>query len=280
MRKLLSANFSRLWRSKIFWLLEAVCFVFGVFVYTLVAINTRNLGQGWLEYNAHAYFYLPILFIAVVIAIFACFYIGTDYSDGTLRNKLIVGHSRAGIYLSYFLTATIVALLLVAAYLLAVPVVGLPFSGSAVITCVELQPWRIMNFILVIIEYTALFVLLSMLDSNKARNVVISLLVAVSVIMIGMMLYGRYAQPEFVNHVVALPDGGIELKQGAANSKYLSGTTRTVVEWFTLILPSGSVMLSLDRNLDFDWRNPVLSVILIVVLTSIGIWLFKKKDIR
>ena len=116
--------------------------------------------------------------------------------------------------------------------------------------------------------------------SNKARNVVISLLVAVSVIMIGMMLYGRYAQPEFVNHVVALPDGGIELKQGAANSKYLSGTTRTVVEWFTLILPSGSVMLSLDRNLDFDWRNPVLSVILIVVLTSIGIWLFKKKDIR
>lgn len=280
MRKLLSANFSRLWRSKILWLLEAVCLAFGVFVYILVAINTRNLGQGWLEYNAHAYFYLPILFIAVVIAIFACFYIGTDYSDGTLRNKLIVGHSRAGIYLSYFLTATIVALLLVAAYLLAVPVVGLPFSGSAVITCVELQPWRIMNFILVIIEYTALFVLLSMLDSNKARNVVISLLVAFSVIMVGMMLYGRYAQPEFVNHVVALPDGGIELKQGAANSKYLSGTTRTVVEWFTLILPSGSVMLSLDRNLDFDWRNPVLSVILIVVLTSIGIWLFKKKDIR
>lgn len=260
--------------------MEGFCFGFGVFAYILVAINTRNLGQGWLEYNAHAYFYLPILFIAVVIAIFACFYIGTDYSDGTLRNKLIVGHSRAGIYLSYFLTATIVALLLVAAYLLAVPVVGLPFSGSAVITCVELQPWRIMNFILVIIEYTALFVLLSMLDSNKARNVVISLLVAFSVIMVGMMLYGRYAQPEFVNHVVALPDGGIELKQGAANSKYLSGTTRTVVEWFTLILPSGSVMLSLDRNLDFDWRNPVLSVILIVVLTSIGIWLFKKKDIR
>lgn len=280
MRKLLFANFSRLWKNKVFWVLEGFCFGFGVFAYILVAINTRNLGQGWLEYNAHAYFYLPILFIAVVIAIFACFYIGTDYSDGTLRNKLIVGHSRAGIYLSYFLTATIVALLLVAAYLLAVPVVGLPFSGSAVITCVELQPWRIMNFILVIIEYTALFVLLSMLDSNKARNVVISLLVAFSVIMVGMMLYGRYAQPEFVNHVVALPDGGIELKQGAANSKYLSGTTRTVVEWFTLILPSGSVMLSLDRNLDFDWRNPVLSVILIVVLTSIGIWLFKKKDIR
>ena len=78
-----------------------------------------------------------------------------------------------------------------------------------------------------------------MLDSNKARNVIISLLIAASVLIVGMMLYGRYSQPEFVNHVVVLPDGGIELKQGAANSKYLSGSIRTVVEWFTLIIPSG-----------------------------------------
>ena len=137
-----------------------------------------------------------------------------------------------------------------------------------------------MNYAFVIIEYTAMFVLLSILDSNKARNVIISLLVAFSVIIIGMMLYGRLSQPEFVNHVVVLPDGGIELKQGAANSKYLSGSIRTVVEWFTLILPSGSVMLSLDRNLGFDWRNPVISVVLIAFLNAIGIQLFKKKDIK
>lgn len=280
MRKLLSANFSRLWRSKIFWVLEAISFAIGIFVYTLVAINTQNLGQGWLEYNAHAYFYLPFLYIAAVIAVFACFYIGTEHSDGTLRNKLIVGHSRTGIYLSYYFTTATVALLLVAAYYLTIPLVGLPFSGSAVISCVELQPWRIMNYAFVIIEYTAMFVLLSILDSNKARNVIISLLVAFSVIIIGMMLYGRLSQPEFVNHVVVLPDGGIELKQGAANSKYLSGSIRTVVEWFTLILPSGSVMLSLDRNLGFDWRNPVISVVLIAFLNAIGIQLFKKKDIK
>lgn len=280
MRNLIFANFSRLWKSKIFWLLNIFCFSFGVFSYTLVAVNTRNLGQGWLEYNAHTYFYLPFLFIAIVIAIFSCFYIGTDYSDGTLRNKLIVGHSRTGIYLSYFLTTTIVAMLFVSAYLLAALIVGIPFSGRAVIACVELQPWRVMNYILVIVEYTALFVVLSMLDSNKARNVVIGLLVAASVILLGMMLYSRYVQPEFVKHVVVLPDGGIELKQGAENSEYLSGSIRTVVEWITLILPSGSVMLSLDKTLGFDWRNPIISVIMIFVLNSIGIQLFKKKDIK
>lgn len=280
MRKLLSANFYRLWKSKLFWLLEGICFGFGAFAYVLTAINTRNLGQGWLEYNAHAYFYMPILFIAVVIAVFSCFFIGTDYSDGTIRNKLAVGHSRADIYISFLLTAAAASIMFAAAYLLAVLMVGLPLSGSAVITHVELQPWRILNYTLVILEYTALFVLLSMMDSYKARNVVISLFIAAAVIMLGMMAYGRYSEPEFENHVAALPDGGVELKKGLPNSKYLTGTVRTIAEWITLILPSGSVMLSLDRNFSFDWRNPVISVFLIMTLTVIGIHLFKKKDIK
>lgn len=279
MRKLLLANFSRLWKSKIFWLLEIFCFAFGVFSYTLVAINTRNLGHGWLEYNAHTYFYLPIMFLPAIIAIFSCFFIGTDYSDGTIRNKLIVGHSRSSIYLSYLLTTSIAVIFFVVAYLFAVIIVGLPLCGSAVITHVQLH-WRVFNLLLILIEYACLFVLFSIMDSNKARNVVISLLVAFLVILIGMMFYSRYMQPEFVNHVVSLPDGGIVLKKGAANSKYLSGTIRTVFEWVTLTIPHGSALLSLDKNLDFDWRNPSISVILIFVLNFIGMQLFKKKDIK
>lgn len=280
MRKLLSANLSRLWKSKIFWALEGFCFGFGAFVYALVAYNTRNLGQGWLEYNAHVYFYLQLMYIAVVIAIFACFFIGTDYSDGTVRNKLIVGHSREGIYISFLLTVVMAAFLFVLAYLLAVLLVGLPFSGTAVLTHVQAQPWRLLNCALVIVEYAALFTLLSMLDSNKARNVVISLLIAGVVILMGMMAYGRLSEPEFVVRAVMQSDGSMLLEDGIPNSQYLTGTIRTVFEWITAILPSGSVMLSLDKNFGFDWRNPVLSVILLVLLTAIGCGIFKKKDIK
>ena len=280
MRKLLSANFSRLWKSKIFWLLESACFILNAIVYVLVAVNTKNLGQGWLEYNAHAYFYLPILFTAVLIAIFTCFYIGTDYSDGTMRNKLIVGHSRRNIYISYFLTTAAADMLFILAYLLAVFIIGLPLSGSAVVTCVEMQPWRILNILLFLLEYTALFVLLTITDSNKARNVLVCLLTAVVLILLGMIVYGRYSQPEFINSVVSLRDGGIKLQQGAPNHKYLTGATRTVFEWITLILPSGSVMLSLDKNLGFDWRIPIISALMALMLIWIGIRLFQKKDIR
>lgn len=280
MRKLLSANFSRLWKSKVFWVLESFCFGFGVFAYILVAINTRNLGQGWLEYEAHNYFYLPVLFIAAVIAIFACFFIGTDHSDGTLRNKLVVGHRRADIYFSFFITVCVASVLFLLAHVLAMLIVGLPFSGSAVLTHVELQPWRITNFLLVATEYAAIFTLLSMLDSNKARNVVVSLLAAGVLIFAGIYFYGKVSEQEYIQLVIPQSDGSLLLQYGSPNPEYLTGTTRMVYHWITLILPSGSVMLSLDKRLGFDWRNPVCSVVLLLLVTVVGVSFFKRKDIK
>lgn len=280
MRKLLSASFARLWKSKIFWTLEGFCFGFGVFAYALVAYNTHNLGPGWLEYEAHNYFYLLQIFIAVMIALFACFFIGTDYSDGTLRNKLSVGRSREEIYLSFLLTTFAAAFFFAAAYLLAVLLVGLPLSGTAVLTHVQAQPWRLLGCGLVIVEYAALFTMVSMLDSDKARNIVISLLIAVILIFSGMMAYGKLSAPEYIQIVVPQSDGGILLKDGAPNPEYLTGTIRTVFAWLTTILPSGSTMLSLDKNCSFDWRNPICAATLTALLSVIGIGVFKKKDIK
>lgn len=280
MRKLLSANFARLWKSKVFWVLEGFCFGFGVFAYILVAINTRNLGQGWLEYEAHSYFYLPIMFIAVIVAIFACFFIGNDYSDGTIRNKLIVGHSRMNIYFSFLLTVCAASVLFLLAHVLAMLIVGLPFSGAAVLTHVELQPWRIMNFLLTAIAYAAIFTLLSMLDSNKARNVVVSLLVAGVLIFAGLYFYGKVSAPEYIQLVTPQSDGSLLLQDGPPNPEYLTGMTRMVYHWITLVLPSGSVSLSMDKRLGFDWRNPLCSVVMILLLTVVGISFFKRKDIK
>lgn len=280
MRKLLSANFSRLWKSKVFWVLEGFCFGFGILAYILVAINTRNLGQRWLEYEAHVYFYLPILFIAAIIAIFACFFIGNDYSDGTLQNKLVVGHSRVNIYFSFFLTVCVASVLFLLAHVLAMLIVGLPLSGAAVLTHVELQPWRIMNLLLTAIAYAVIFTLLSMLDSNMARNVVVSLLLAGVLIFAGIYFYGKVSEPEYIQLVTPQSDGSFLLQEGSPNPEYLTGMTRIVYHWITLILPSGSVMLSLDKHLGFDWRNPLCSVVMILLLTVVGISFFKRKNIK
>lgn len=44
MRKLLSANFSRLWRSKIFWVLEALSAIAGA-VFYILQLSTRRISE-------------------------------------------------------------------------------------------------------------------------------------------------------------------------------------------------------------------------------------------
>lgn len=280
MRKLLSANLSRLWKSKIFWVLELGCFLLGCGTYFLVVYNTRNLGPGWLKWEAHSYFYLPTMYLPAAIAIFASFFFGTDYSDGTIRNKLVVGQSRESVYLANLLTTVCaLGLFLVACYL-PVGLIGVPFVGMDAVRCAEMQPWRIFNMLLLLMEYGALFALFSMLDSNKARNVLICLMTALLLILLGVSAYGRYNEPEFIQQVVHLADGGIELRDGVPNNQYLTGRARVVARWIATILPTGSIMMSLDKSLSFAWQNPVTAIGMTVLLTLGGIRSFRRKDMK
>ncbi len=280
MRKLLSANFSRMRKSRIFWLLAACCFLFGTFAYGLAAYNVQALGLGWMEFNAHALFYMQILYIGAVIAVFSSFFLGTEYADGTIRNKLAVGHDRVSIYLSNLITVVAAGILFHLAYLLAVVLVGIPFAGIESIICVELQPWRLICCLLVTVEYGALFTFIPMLDEQKDRGVLASLVVAGIVILFGMLIYGRLSQPEFETMAWVQADGSYILKEGMPNSKFLAGRIRTVFEWVNAWIPSGSVMVCLDRNLAFDLRNPLCTVAGTAIITACGASLFRKKDIK
>ncbi len=100
MRKLLSANFSRLWRSKIFWALEGISAIAGAVFYILAIINTKNIGEDWYLLSGNYYFFVVLVYIGAIMAVFSSFYIGAEYSDGTIRNKLNVGCARNSIYLA------------------------------------------------------------------------------------------------------------------------------------------------------------------------------------
>ena len=66
-----------------------------LFVYISQYFNMKNLGE---EYTLDALFFNFMTWIGIVMAVFIGLFQGTEYGDGTIRNKLIIGLPRKEIY--------------------------------------------------------------------------------------------------------------------------------------------------------------------------------------
>lgn len=94
MRKPLRANLSRLWHDRTFRLLSALTVFFGVFMTVVNAVNVHREGAVWvMDFRLLTCAILCPILNSVLAALF----VGSDYSGGTLRNKLIAGHRRGNI---------------------------------------------------------------------------------------------------------------------------------------------------------------------------------------
>lgn len=120
MSMLLKANFYKLFRSKVY----LICLLLMPLLNIYNAISgdkmlvlhevQGNQGSYWMGWNfmeistylAHLW-YISYIIIAVTIL-----FVGDDYSSGSIRNKILAGHSRFKIYLSYFITSYVGAMVI------------------------------------------------------------------------------------------------------------------------------------------------------------------------
>ena len=104
MRKLLSANFARLGKDKVFWITAVA-----VFISSLVTIFNSSgsadlmISSGY-PVTLDDYFFNHAPMMGLYYAVFISLFLGTEYSDGTIRNKLAVGHRRLDVYLANYMT--------------------------------------------------------------------------------------------------------------------------------------------------------------------------------
>ena len=112
MSRLINAGFARLFKNKVFYVIVIFSAVFGILQGTPGALDKMD----------GATFYIDSQFISFAIVsgvISACFtglFLGTEYSDGTVRNKLIVGHGRLNIYISNLAVCCAANLIFIAVY--------------------------------------------------------------------------------------------------------------------------------------------------------------------
>ena len=123
---LLRANFYRLWRSAAFRVSVLVMAAAAVFE---LAVSYPHRAQPGILDNRYMIF---VLMSGVVLSAFCSLFVGAEYSDGAIRNKIAAGHSRAAVYLANLLmTASLCAVFTLISLLY-------PNRAAAAILCISL----------------------------------------------------------------------------------------------------------------------------------------------
>ena len=175
MRKLLRANLSRLFQYRVFRI--------GTILMMILAAGTMLYNISYairLQENHTEYYdvfhcldvqYLNILPLAgIFFAIIISLFLGTEYSDGTIRNKFTVGHSRTAVYMANLLTCIVASFTIVAALFLG-GLIGL-IQYTEWKMSVSMTIWYILVMLFVCIAFSAIFTLIGMLSANKAATMV------------------------------------------------------------------------------------------------------------
>ncbi|WP_312940745.1 ABC transporter permease subunit [Oscillibacter sp.] len=272
MNKLMTANFARLKKNKVFWISMAFMFAAGASSVIMKLINdpTATADQQILIF--------PV-YIGIVSAAFCSLYIGTEYSDGTIRNKLIVGHARSAVYLSNFITCSAAGIAMCLSYVAAVAVLGLPLLGLSQMRMEVLAALILVAFMMVIAT-TALLTLLCMLNQNKATAAVICILSIVALLVLATMINAKLAAPQYFDSYVFTDSLDGAMTGQLVNPRYLTGTKREIYQFLLDFLPTGQAVEISMQSTPHLWLMPLYSLVITLVSTGCGLICFRKKDLK
>lgn len=281
MRKLLSSAFSRLFHGKIFWIGMAALFTLGLWA-TLARWydSTALISMGY--DNLDGLLFIGATYGPIWVPVFVSLFIGTEYSDGTLRNKLIVGHSKLSVYFSNLIVCVTAVLAMHLVYIGVVLGVGIPLIGGFCNISTKTLVIFFFSGLAALSSLTALMLAVIMLIPSKAVAAIASMLLGLALIMGAMTVNDRLNQPEMIASYSMGEDGKLVLSEPVPNPKYLSGFGRTFFDLLNRILPGNQlVLIGTSTVLPARvWQISVYAVLFMALTTLCGAWAFCRKDLK
>ena len=264
MNKLLAANFSRLFKNKVFWICCIFAFCYGVFMQVMNYLTTTASGE---VPQIDDLFFSFSIWTGILLSAFISLFLGTEYSDGTIRNKLVIGHRRRDIYLSN----------LIASFAVGLPLMGRFDAGAELVfaTCI--------GILAAAAAFASICTMISMLCQNRAAAAVINILLIFLLLFVSLYIRAWLEAPETITtqSVVMNEKGGSSVTtEEVPNPVYLSGTARKTCEFINDFLPTGQTVQFTNMEAE---NVPILytySVIITAAAAGAGTLVFKKKDIK
>ncbi len=278
MSRLMSAGLPRLKKEKFFWIGTGFMVLMAVFM-------VWNEHHMCLYYSAEASMDSILTtycqFIGIFSAAFSSLFLGTEYSDGTIRNKLIIGHRRSAVYLSSLVLNITASCLMCAAYLLTAFGLGYPFLKVLPSAPAANILFTLFGSVLTVAAYCAIFTFISLLCRNKAASTAINLVTAFFLLFAASYIISSLDQPEMWESYAYLSDSGELVEEPAQpNPMYPRGMKRDILEFLNDLLPGNQCFRYFQYPGPDEWVMPVYAGLTVAAFTGGGIWLFKRKDLK
>lgn len=280
MSSLLSAGIYRYRKSPAFWVMLTMSLILGLITGAITDSGT-HLQIGYL------------FGIFLVIAIQISLIIGTEFGNGIVRNKLIIGHSKEAVFLSELLLSLISSTLLFVVYygaFMAFNVSWFDNMEASDITLVIVGLWLIHLCFAAICTAVCFFI-----PYNTAVAVVLNLILVIAMAIGSENLHKRLTQPEY-NHFYVIDSSEEEVDtDGDLNPKYIppDSAKYAVLHTFYYLMPCGQLN-DYGNALSEIWRNrppneeylkdlktaPLHSLVTIGLFTAAGLVCFRKKNLK
>ncbi len=276
MRDLLSANLLRLKKNYAFW--GAMGVSFGLALATVIDVyRVAQTFGGTTSVDAELFKYAA--FIGILAAELIPLFFGTEYSNGAIRNKLIVGQSRLSIYFANLITGFAACVLCSAAYMLGCIALGIPLLGWFT------QPpallfTALIGSLLMMAAFCAIFTFVTMNCAKKSTSVVICLLGTFAAFIWAFVIHSMLEAPEFIQGYEMSVNGQVVNAVPEPNPNHLTGLKREVYQFLFDLLPSGQSIQYCSLVLSDPVRLMGLAAAVCVVFTGAGAALFRRKDLK
>lgn len=218
--------------------------------------------------------------VGLFIAMFTSLFIGTEYDYGTIRNKIIVGHSRTSIYFSNLIVSIAVGLLLEFVYMLIIVGIGVPLLAKLKLSMSEYLI-ILLEIVLVISAYSSFFTLISFACSNVTFSTTACMLLLLGMYIISSNLAYPVNMPKNIKESYYDEQGVEHVTRIVPNTNYPSKQKMLIYKNIYYSIPTGQACEISEKLDKVDTFNLVIySVSFICTVNIIGIYLFNKKELK
>ncbi len=278
MNNLLSSNVIKIKRDKIFWSVVIALFLVVLGSMIITCVNVEKLPE---DATFEDYYFNSSTYVSMFLAVFSSMFLGTEYSNGTIRNKMIIGKTRTSIYLSNFITNVVVSFVLIVV-ISTTALVGMPTLGFFDIGILNVIG-NLMVLLFSMVSLSAIFTFVGMICSNRTYTLLISLLVLLVLIMAASKLDSMLKEPEMLASGITLitetGEYATEINP-EPNPNYLTEDARNLVELAMEMVPTGPMIKVAYLEMENSVRMMLFSALSASVITFLGVRCFSKKDLK